>query len=316
VGALIKLSSRCRAVRRFGTNDNQLTASLRFGHGAIFTSVVIAIPALISAGLLATSNIDLKPHREIIDIHKYPWPSIGKISVMGYSSGQLCTGAVIGPNLFLTAAHCLYNIRTARFMSASLIHILIDYENGEYRANRVASQYTIPPALDPSVFTYRPDPKKLWAAASYWAIVYTDEPFPLDVRPLRLASTIPSLGTAVMIGGYRYRAASHDDGRPKVAKCLWGLPCNGYLSHQPSRHQCVGSASPRGEYRAEFRQITATRRGSDSIRQAAKYSQTRKIINRPVRGPCPAVRPVRSGLNVRGGSRPPPSPPRVPGWRA
>jgi hypothetical protein len=74
-------------MRRFGTNDTQLTASPRFGRGAIFASVVIAIPALISAGLLATSNIDLKPHREIVDIHKYPWSSIGKISVMGYSSG-------------------------------------------------------------------------------------------------------------------------------------------------------------------------------------------------------------------------------------
>ena len=136
-------------MRRFGTNVNRLTASPRFGRGAIFASVVIAIPALISVGLLATSNIDLKLHREIVDIHKFPWSSIGRISVMGYSSGQLCTGAVIGPNLFLTAAHCLYNTRTARFMSASSIHILIGYEKGEYRAHSVASRYTIPPAFDP-----------------------------------------------------------------------------------------------------------------------------------------------------------------------
>ena len=100
-------------------------------------------------------------------------------------------------------AHCLYNTRTARFMSASSIHILIGYEKGEYRAHRVASRYTIPPALDPSAFTHRPDPKKLWTAAGYdWVIVYTDKPFPREVRPLRLASTIPSLGTEVMTGGY------------------------------------------------------------------------------------------------------------------
>jgi V8-like Glu-specific endopeptidase len=95
-------------------------------------------------------------HREIVDIHKCPLLSIGKISAIGYSSGQLCTGAVISPNVFLTAAHCLCNTQTARFTSASSIHIFIGYEKAEYRAHRVTSQYTMPPALDPSAFAYRP----------------------------------------------------------------------------------------------------------------------------------------------------------------
>ncbi len=187
-------------MQRLETDDSQCAASPRFARGPIFASVVIAIPVFISVGLLATSNNGLKPHREVIDIHKYPWSSVGKINATGYSSGQLCTGAVIGPNLFLTAAHCLYNIPSARFMSANSIHILIGYEKGEYRAHRVASRYTIPPALDTSAFTYRRDPKKVRVAAGNdWAIVYTDEPFPPDVKPLRLASTIPPVGTAVKL---------------------------------------------------------------------------------------------------------------------
>ncbi len=126
-------------MQRLETDDNQCAATPRFARGPIFASVVIAIPVFISVGLLATSNNGLKPHREVIDIHKYPWSSVGKINATGYSSGHLCTGAVIGPNLFLTAAHCLYNIPSARFMSANSIHILIGYEKGEYRAHRVAS---------------------------------------------------------------------------------------------------------------------------------------------------------------------------------
>jgi protease YdgD len=123
---------------------------------------------------------------------------MGKIGGMG----PFCTGAVIGPHQFLTAAHCLYDKPTGRLLPAGSIHILVGYEKGEYRAHRVGSRYTIPTTFDPSLYTYPLSPKG-WIAARYdWAIVYTDEPFPPDVKPLRLASTTSSLGTAVKIGGY------------------------------------------------------------------------------------------------------------------
>ena len=163
-----------------------------FTRSAIFASVLIAAPVLtIGIGLT-------KPHGEIVDSQKYPWSSMGKIGGMG----PFCTGAVIGPNQFLTAAHCLYDKPTARLLPAGSIHILVGYEKGEYRAHRVASRYTIPTTFDPSLYTYPLGPKG-WIAARYdWAILYTDEPFPPDVKPLRLASATSPLGTAVKIGGY------------------------------------------------------------------------------------------------------------------
>ena len=91
---------------------------------------------------------------------------MGKIGGMG----PFCTGAVIGPNQFLTAAHCLYDKPTARLLPAGSIHILVGYEKGEYRAHRVASRYTIPTTFDPSLYTYPLGPKG-WIAARYdWAI--------------------------------------------------------------------------------------------------------------------------------------------------
>ncbi|MGA8889388.1 MAG: trypsin-like serine protease [Pseudolabrys sp.] len=161
-----------------------------FTRSAIFASVLIAVP-VITIGIGLT-----KPHGQIVDSQKYPWSSMGKIGGIG----GFCTGAVIGPNQFLTAAHCLYD--KTRFLSAGSIHILVGYEKGEYRAHRVASRYTIPTTFDPSLYTYPLNPKG-WIAAHYdWAIVYTDEPFPPDVKPLRLASTTSPLGTTVKIGGY------------------------------------------------------------------------------------------------------------------
>lgn len=141
-----------------------------------------------------------KPHRESVDAHQFPWSSIGKVA----GAGQQCTGSVIAPDRFLTAAHCLYAERTGHPLSPGSINFLVGYEKGEYRVHKVASRYTIPPAFDPSPYsTYPPDQEKLRNGARYdWAIVYVDEPFSPDVKPLRLARATPSLGTALRLAGY------------------------------------------------------------------------------------------------------------------
>jgi V8-like Glu-specific endopeptidase len=73
-------------------------------------------------------------HRETVDVGIYPWSSIGKVGVTSVTLGKGCSGAVIGTNEFLTAAHCLYNKTTKRFFPAGSIHLLLGYSRGEYRA--------------------------------------------------------------------------------------------------------------------------------------------------------------------------------------
>ena len=175
-------------------DDGQHAAPARFTRGAIFASLfVIAVPTLIYVSVLRTDHTGSEPHREIVDINASPWSSIGKVGIAGHSASQACTAAVIGPNQFLTAAHCLYSAHERRFMPPATIHFLLGYAKGEYRVHRVASRYTVPP-------TYVP--LKIDAASGDWAVVYTDEPLPTDIRPLRLATATPSVGTAVKIGGY------------------------------------------------------------------------------------------------------------------
>lgn len=141
-----------------------------------------------------------KPHREVVETNQFPWSSVGKVA----GDGQQCTGTVIAPDQFLTAAHCLYLERTGHFLPANSINFFLGYEKGEYRVHRIASHYMIPPAFDPSPYrTYPPDQEKLKNGARYdWAIVSVDEPFPADVRPLRLARAAPALGTALKLAGY------------------------------------------------------------------------------------------------------------------
>jgi protease YdgD len=163
-----------------------------------FLSVaLVAIPA--SPGLFA-SEAALKVTKpelpgEIVDVHTYPWSSIGKVNFARFDERQSCTGSVIGPKELLTAAHCLYNARTPahQLFSAGAIHFLLGFSSGEYRMHRVGALYAVSPK-----FEY--GNKK--TAGDDWAVIYVDEPFPSDIKPLRLATTRTLPGTLVETAGY------------------------------------------------------------------------------------------------------------------
>ncbi len=184
-------------------DNGQRAAPAKFSRGAIFASMfLVAVPVLTYVSVLLTGS---EPHREIVGINTYPWSSIGKVG----AAGRHCTAAVIGPNQILTAAHCLYmispiargfRVSERRFLPPAQIHFLLGYVKGEYRVHRIASRYTVPPTYVPPNTEYRL--MKIEEGRDDWAVVYTDEPFPPDVRPLRLATATPSVGTAVKMGGY------------------------------------------------------------------------------------------------------------------
>lgn len=158
--------------------------------------VLVAIPASgLSANVTALKRTRPELFREIVDVNTYPWSSIGKVNFAGFDERQSCTGSVIGPKELLTAAHCLYNARTPahQLLPAGSIHFLLGFSRGEYRTHRVGARYAVSPK-----FEY--DNKK--TAGDDWAVIYVDEPFPSDIRPLRLATTRSWPGTLVETAGY------------------------------------------------------------------------------------------------------------------
>ena len=171
-----------------GFGDGGSASAAKVTRGTLFASLLVAVPVATYVGLQGP-----EPHREIVDINAYPWSSIGKVATAGFGTAQNCTAAVIGSNIVLTSAHCLYSLAEKRFRPPASVHFFLGYAKGEYRVHRVASRYLVPPTYVP----FRID-----AAGGDFAVLYTDDPFPPDVKPLHLATAIPPLPAAVKTGGY------------------------------------------------------------------------------------------------------------------
>lgn len=62
------------------------------------------------------------------------WEAVGRLNIAGRA---FCTGALIAPDLVLTAAHCMFDPDTGRSFAAKDIEFLAGWRNG--RANAVAS---------------------------------------------------------------------------------------------------------------------------------------------------------------------------------
>ena len=137
---------------------------------------------------MAVDNIS---HHIRLDIGTYPWSSVGKIY---NGTGGACTGSLIGPNKVLTAAHCIFNARTRHFIRPELIHFLLGYEEGRYRAHIICARYEIGPNYDPAAEVKSP--------ASDWAVLTTATSVGDDFRPIKLADQPPTIHSPVMLPGF------------------------------------------------------------------------------------------------------------------
>jgi len=61
------------------------------------------------------------------------WQAVGRINMEG---AGFCTGALIAPDLVLTAAHCMYFKRTGKPIPANKIHFLAGWRKGWAAAHR------------------------------------------------------------------------------------------------------------------------------------------------------------------------------------
>jgi protease YdgD len=139
----------------------------------------------------AQTALPLGIHREAVDVTQYPWSAIGKLY---NETGGACTAVIVARDKVLTAAHCIYNERTRRFISAEALHFLVGYRAGHYRVHARVASYVIGAGFD----------RQRYDATSNadWALLSLDEPLPAEIEPLRLSAGASPSGTKAVIAGY------------------------------------------------------------------------------------------------------------------
>ena len=70
------------------------------------------------------------------------WEAVGRLNI-GW--GGMCTGALIAPDIVLTAGHCLYSSRTGEQVNPTQIEFLAGWRNGRASAKRRVRQAVIHP---------------------------------------------------------------------------------------------------------------------------------------------------------------------------
>ena len=134
--------------------------------------------------------------REAVDINVAPWRGVVRVQT---EVGLRCTGALVGPRVVLTAAHCLFGRGTGRVVRPGSVHVLTGYRNGEFAGHARAVAVEIGTG-----FALGPDGQRLPTvpADADWAVLTLDAPLGTPDRVLKVAREVPAAGTEVMLGGY------------------------------------------------------------------------------------------------------------------
>lgn len=71
-----------------------------------------------------------------------PWTAVGRLD---YSGQSLCTGALIAPDVVLTAAHCLIDEDTGKQIDQKSVEFLAGWRNGRASAYRKVRRWVVHP---------------------------------------------------------------------------------------------------------------------------------------------------------------------------
>ncbi|KQT54554.1 hypothetical protein ASG43_02895 [Aureimonas sp. Leaf454] len=152
-------------------------------------------PALLLALVLIASASKADPVARTdlvsVDVGSRPWSSVGRINNSAYGR---CSAILVSPDTALTAAHCLYNARSRRFLQPASIHVLFGFDRGRYGFHATVRDIVVPERYRPADI--------LASAPHDWAVLRLAKPVPDAFAPLALAAGPASPGTEIQAAGF------------------------------------------------------------------------------------------------------------------
>lgn len=139
---------------------------------------------------LPVPGVTGQDNRIINELRTPPWSAIGRLNI---TLGGFCTATVIGPRRVLTAAHCLWNKRTGRWLPPCALHFLAGYRRGEYAVHALAAEFHI---ADGFV-----DGRRRHLEHD-WAVVTLDRDISRLTGVIEVDAALPQSGAAIVQAGY------------------------------------------------------------------------------------------------------------------
>ncbi len=127
------------------------------------------------------------------------WRAVGRVNVAGMRDRALCSGALIAPDVVLTAAHCLVHPRTGQPRPLGNVTFVAGWYGGDSAGHSRAAAVALHPDYHPG----HPGARSREALGTDIALIRLETPFrPQDVPPFAIGQA-PLPGAALTLVSYR-----------------------------------------------------------------------------------------------------------------